>query len=342
MQFEEATDWRQLLGLIIRDLRVRQRILDELGVQPITLTRWIEGTTEPRQQNFRQLLNVLPEYREYFMVLLGEEFTESAIARADDASKDIPPEFFARVLVARANTQRSIRFWSLCNLILQQAIGQLDPDHLGMAITVARCMKSSHSPVIRSLRESAAQGTPPWHGNLEQKGMFLGAESLAGYCVTICRNVENNDIRDRANPLPAHQVPFELSAATSPILFSGKVAGCLLVSSTQPNFFLSQYRLSLIQNYARLIALAFEPEDFVDSTAIELRMMPPIADQETFFADFRERVMRIMRQQNLTNVEAEQLVWEDLEEKLLNYQEQVEEQAGLVAMESRSERGTIR
>lgn len=335
MKLEEAKTWRELLSVIIRDQRVKQRILDELGIQPITLTRWIEEGTEPRQQNFRQLLNVLPEYREYFITLLGEEFTEAAISRAEDASKDIPAEFFARVLTARANTQKSLRFWSLCNLILQQAIGQLDPDHLGMAITVVRCMKSSHSPVIRSLHETAALGTPPWPGNLEQKGMFLGAESLAGYCVTICRNVENNDIRDRSNPLPAHQVPHELSAAASPILFSGKIAGCILVSSTQPNFFLSQYRLSLIQNYARLMALAFEVEDFFEPTSIMLRMMPPIASQEKYFHDFRERVMAIMQRERITNPQAEQLVWEDLEEILLELQRQdgLIAQDGLVAME---------
>jgi hypothetical protein len=335
MELEEAKTWRELLGVIIRDQRVKQRILDELGIQPITLTRWIEEGTEPRQQNFRQLLNVLPEYREYFVTLLGGEFTDSAIARADDASKDIPPEFFARVLLARANTQKSLRFWTLCNLILQQAIGQLDPDHLGMAITVVRCMKTAKSTKIRSLRETAALGTPPWPGNLEQKGMFLGAESLAGYCVTICRNVENNDIRDRSNPLPAHQVPHELSAAASPILFSGKIAGCILVSSTQPNFFLSQYRISLVQNYARLMSLAFEAEDFIEPSNIMLRMMPPIAKQEKYFHDFRDRVMSIMQRERITNPEAEQRVWEELESVLLELQQQGDlvAQDGLIAME---------
>ncbi|HLX58209.1 MAG TPA: hypothetical protein VKR83_14405, partial [Ktedonobacteraceae bacterium] len=161
-------------------------------------------------------------------------------------------------------------------------------------------------------------------GNLEQKGMFLGAESLAGYCVTVCRDVENNDIRDTNNPLPAHQVEHELSAAASPILFSGKIAGCMLVSSTQPHYFLSQYRLSLIHNYACLLALAFEPQDFFDMRDIRLEIMPLLSRQQEYFADFRSRVTNVLTQKRVTGAEAEQLVWEDLEETILNVQKQEE------------------
>jgi len=329
MQYEDSKNWRELLGLIIKEPRFKQRIIDELGIQPITLTRWVEGHAEPRQQNFRQLITILPEFREYFYELLGEEFTDAAISAASDASKVIPSDFFARVLSERSNTQKTVRFWSLCNLIFQQAIGQLDPDHLGMAITVVQCMKSSCSPYIRSLRETAAYGTLPWQSNMEQKGMFLGAESLAGYCVNICRGVENNDVRDRSNPLPAHQVPHELSAAAHPILLSGKVAGCILVSSTQANYFLSQYRLNLIHNYANLISLLFDPKEFYSADEIRLQVMPPHHEQIRYFTDFRSRAMEIMRTQHIANDEAEQLVWEALEEDLLAF----ERQKGLVATE---------
>lgn len=323
MQYDDSKAWRELLRSIVQEPRFRQRILDELGVQPITLMRWIEGHSEPRQQNFRQLIAVLPEFRENFYEVLGEEFTDSAIVNAEDASKVIPSAFFARMLSERSNLQKSLRFWSLGTLVIQQAIGQLDPERLGMAITVVQCMKSSHSPFVRSLRETAAYGTLPWQSNMEQKGMFLGAESLAGYCVTLCRGVENNDVRDRTNPLPAHQVPHELSAAAYPILLSGKTAGCLLVSSTQANYFQSQYRLNLIRHYANLVSLLFEPEDFYESTEIRLQVMPPHSKQINYFGDFRSRVMEIMRAHHITNVEAEQLVWEELEEILLAAERQV-------------------
>ena len=320
MQFEEAADWRQLLGMIIQDARIKQRIIEELGIKAITLSRWVNGGIDPRPQNLRQLLNALPEHREQFIELLGDDYDEAISSTLDGASKDIPSPFFAKVLSTRANTRKELRFWSLGTQIIQHAIGQLDPDRTGMAITVVRCLKSSRSQKIRSLRETVAFGTPPWEGNLEQKGMFLGAESLAGYCVTTCRGVENNDIRDRNNPLPAHQIEDELSAAAHPILFSGKIAGCILVSSTQRNYFLSQYRLTLIHNYANLLALTLEPEEFYELDEIQLQMMPPLAVQRQYFGDFRSRVTEIMTQKSVTNTEAEQEVWEELEEQLLAVQ----------------------
>lgn len=320
MQFEEASDWRQLLGSIIQDVRLKQHIIDELGIKAVTLNRWVNGRIDPRPQNLRQLLNALPEYREQLIELLGDEYDEAMAPTLDDASKDIPASFFAKVLSTRANTRKELRFWSLGTHIIQHAIGQLDPDRTGMAITVVRCMKSSHSQKIRSLRETVAFGTPPWEGNLEQKGMFLGAESLAGYCVTICRGVESNDIRDKNNPLPAHQIEDELSAAAHPILFSGKIAGCMLVSSTQRNYFLSQHRLTLIHYYANLLALTLEPEDFYELNDIQLQMMPPLAIQKQYFGDFRNRVTEIMTQKSMANMDAEQEVWEELEEQLLAVQ----------------------
>ena len=147
--------------------------------------------------------------------------------------------------------------------------------------------------------------------------MFLGAESLAGYCVSACRGVENNDVRDRNSPLPAHQVPYELSAAAYPILLSGKVAGCLLISSTQPNFFLSQFRLNLIHNYANLVSLLFEPSQFYDLAEIRLQAMPLHTRQLPYFGDFRQQVIEKMSIHKVSYGEAEQLVWEEMEEIFL-------------------------
>ena len=255
MPYDDVTDWRELLKLIIAEPEIRKRIDTEIGKQAVNIKRWINGRAEPRVQNLKQLLNVIPEYRAQFLELLDDDYVEALSPDTVDASRDIPATFIASVLAARANTHREIRYWSLCKHVIEQAIGQLDPDRLGMAITVVRCMKTDKYPYIRSLRETAAFGTTPWPGNLDQQAKFLGAESLAGLCVSSCRDVQNNDIRSN-NLLPAHQVAFELSAAAAPILLSGRIAGCMLVSSTQPNFFFSQSRLSFIRNYAHMLALA--------------------------------------------------------------------------------------
>lgn len=317
MLYEDVTDWRELLKLIIQEPAIRKRIDNEIGKQAVNIKRWITGKAEPRVQNLKQLLNVIPEYRERFIELLGDEYADEFYTSYDDPTKEIPANFIENILSARARLSRERRYWELCRQILEQAIEQLDPDRLGMAITVVYCMKTERSLYIRSLRESVATGTPPWPGNLDQQSMFLGAESLAGLCVSSCREAQNNDIRSNTNLLPAHQVDFELSAAAAPILLSGKCAGCMLVSSTQPDFFLSQTRLTLIRNYANILALAFEPYEFYEPDSIRLEVMPSHAIQREYFSDFHHRVLEIVARTKSSPRQAEQQFLEELEETFL-------------------------
>ena len=318
----EPQTWRELLGWIMSNPEEKQRIAEELGMRTISVSRWVTGESDPRPRNLRRLLDALPKYREMLYDLISEEYSNFSDPETDSSSKEIPAEFYARVLASLASNAPTLRFWSIGNLILQQALGQLDPDRLGLAITVARCMPPSYGQKVRSLRESIGMGTSPWAGDLEQKAMFLGAESLAGYVATSCRPAVNQNIRDEPGLLPTHQIEGEISAAIYPILYAGRSAGCLLVSCTQPNYFLLQARLTLIQQYADLIALAFEPEEFYDPQDIQLRIMPSHSLQKLYFADFRQRVANAMRESTdtvrpLNNIEAEQLVWQQLEEELI-------------------------
>ncbi|HZU70851.1 MAG TPA: GAF domain-containing protein [Ktedonobacteraceae bacterium] len=310
-------DWRELLGTIISNPQERQRIAQEMRVQPITLARWIKGEAEPRPHNLRQLLHVLqPAHRDLLMKSLGDKLGGWHDETAEDVSNEIPSEFYRRIFSAHAGTNPALRYWSMSSLILQQALSQLDPERKGLAITLVRCMRSSNSKKIRSLREGVGKGTPPWSGDLEQKGMFLGAESLAGYVVTTCHPAQiQNIFEDRS--LPAHQVEYEVSAAAHPILYTGRIAGCVLISSTQPDYFISPARNALIGEYANLLALAIEPEEFVDPQDIELMLMPPHEKQRHYFATFRQRVTQVLMTTPMSNQQAEQHVWEQLEEELL-------------------------
>src|SRR2546421_11447789 len=316
--------WRDLLKIIISDPHEKQRLAEQLGVRSITLTRWISKESDPRPQNLRNLLNALPAQRDQLLDLIREEpgFEEFSNAGVDDSTIEIPAMFYTRAFSSRATTVENMRFWSISNLILQQAIGQLDPDRLGMGINVVHCMPPSQAEnKVHSLRESIGIGTPPWTGDLEQKAMFLGAESLCGYVVTLCRPAANQNVDDEQNLIPAHKVPYEKSAAVHPILFAGRIAGCLLVSSTQYNYFQPQPRLTLIEHYANLLALAFEPDDFYEPGQIELRMMPDQQIQKKYFADFRVRVANTMieaakNKRPVNNIQAEEMVWQQLEEEL--------------------------
>ncbi len=320
---EKPSSWRDLLKSIISDHVERERIANEIGIRSITLTRWVTGESTPRAQNLNQLLHALPKQRrDQLSLLLEEAHLNSDDLVESETSDEIDYQFIRQVFEARTMTPDNLLFWTVCRKVVQNALRRLDPERIGMAITVVQCMPASSDGKVRSLRERMGMGTPPWPGDLEHKALFLGAESLAGYVVANCRPEGIDDLREGAYFLPAYQTEYEVSAFAYPFLYATRVAGCLLLSSTQPNYFLSPSRLSLIADYAQLIALAFTPDQFVLPEHIELRLMPTIAQQYELFATFQQRVKELMREslyagRLITRTEAEQIVWQQLEEALI-------------------------
>lgn len=321
----ELPAWRQLLGQIISDPVERQRIASELGVGPVTLSRWASNISNPRPQSLQNLLQVLPRHRSALFASMREEFPDVAMSANErdvqDPTRVIPSEFYARVLSAYVDTPQIRRFWSIANNILLQALGQLDPHAQGLAITIAQCQSPSAGQPVRSLCERMGLATPPWQSNLEQKAVFLGAESMAGYALTSCRALVVQSREESSNVYPAHWVEWEESAAAFPIILANTVAGCLLVSSRQPGFFLP-FRINLLENYTELLSLAFEPEDFYHLDQIDLRVMPHYARQEQYMSHIQQRISTIMIQavnnhQPMNLAEAQQVAFRELEETFI-------------------------
>ena len=153
-------------------------------------------------------------------------------------------------------------------------------------------------------------------------------QSLAGHSVSLGRLLVNQDLSEKQSLSPGYHGLWEESAAAAPIMFEGNVSGCLLVSSTQPNYF-QQSRQTLIESYADLIALAFEAGEFYDTRQIELGLVPFQDVQKLYLSGFRQRLSETMiqatkKQQPLTIFEAEQIVWQQFEAELLGLP-QVEE-----------------
>ncbi len=70
------------------------------------------------------------------------------------------------------------------------------------------------------------------------------------------------------------------------------------------------------------MALAFEHNEFYDLRNIELGIMPPYSKQQLPLASFQQRVTQYLIQaaenkRLLTRIEAEAVVWQELEEELL-------------------------
>ena len=169
-----------------------------------------------------------------------------------------------------------------------------------MELLVVRCMPpSGQDQKIHSLREYVALGTSPWQTDLEERNLFLGAESLAGYAVSSCHTAVIQNLHQDHSFLPAQKEENERSAAAFPLMLASHIAGCLLVSSTQPQYF-HRHRLAALKQYTNLLVLAFQTEEFYEPASIELHMMPS------------QRM-----QQSLTSQQAEHLARQQLEQELL-------------------------
>ncbi len=322
------SSWSSILQGIIKSPAERQRLSTALGVTTMTLSRWASGESKPQRPHLIHLVQVIhPNQRLDLIDALEEIYPEIQSWINEDASDQIPSEFFARVLSIRTTTTDSLRFWRISEVVLKQALAQLDPNRLGMSVKLLQCMPPTEPDhKVHSLRERTGKGTPPWTADLEHDVLFLGIESLSGTAVE-ARHTINNDNLSTNKHVPAVQDGFEVSAAAHPIRLEGRIAGCLLASSTQEGYF-SQQRLSLLATFSDLLALAFDKDEFHPIERIGLRVMPKPDIQRPILATFRELATSkfqeaAYRRQQKSNAEIELLVWQELENILLREQERL-------------------
>lgn len=331
-----STSWRTQLGEMIHEVSAREQLAEQIGVNPITLMRWAASTSSPRLQEIQALLRALPDRQGFKQALLREllgtdadglqtSTSPSSWGDGERSGLQIPSGFYADTL--RAARDMPQRFWTIVPLVLRQMLTQLDPKRMGMEVIVAQCMPPRSDGKVHSLHERVGQGTPPWPNNYpEEKNLFLGAESLAGYAVAQGHWVATTGADQQAEVLPSKEVPnpYEVSMAAFPVVLEGNVAGCLLVSSTQIGYF-TRERLQLIDNYADLVRLAFRDADFYPPSAIELGVMPHWRVQLQRFSTLRQRVALVQREARqserlLDALAAERLVRQQLEAEFLQLQ----------------------
>jgi GAF domain len=324
--------WRSLLGALIEEQDNLSRIADVSGIRQGTLQRWVQKLADPSFIELQALLAVLPEHRQGLLDQVRVEFPDFTYSDRPENGfterragrfprKYIPSAFYDRVLYTYTTSLPSLRFWSICNLALKQALIQLDPERLGMAISVAQCMPPSQGGKVRCLWERLEVGTPPWRADLTQKTLFLGVESLAGYAVATNYPAVIQNLAENADHLPARRVEHRESVASFPLLLGGYVAGCLTVSSVEKDFF-SYARLDLIESYTRLLMPAFHNEHVWEQDAIDLSIMPSAEVQMSHMETFRQRVNETLisaasRDEPMTMLEAELSIRQQMVEELL-------------------------
>lgn len=327
---QQPATWQEFLGQLIASSYERERLAAAIRVRSITLQRWAEGVSRPREENIRALLKNLPSGAyPLFMRLLMVDFPE---LRQDNLPEErfvrqLPSEFYARALSNLALTPLPIYRQSMQDLIFQQILEHLDPDRAGLSVSLAVCVPPRLGRKVRSLREIGGLATPPWPHDLTEKPMFLGSESLAGYAIQNMRSYVIND-RDEMTLFPAHWTEHERSSAAFPILCQSRIAGCLIISSVQEYFF-TPPRLSVIEDYSHLAANIFEFDESYKSEDIDLRLMPPYVSQLPYFASYNQRVSQKFVEAGATKKQVSlqqvrQLVWQDIEDDLLQVAVQTE------------------
>jgi hypothetical protein len=322
-----AETWRELLGELTALPAERQRVAEALGVNAYTVTRWVEDKADPRATSLKNLPDVFPSpYREQLAALIQADFfphmTAGPLPSAGHPQADeVPVEHLARTLAAYASIGGRFRAWSIRNLILQWAIGQLDSDQMGVQLTVVQCVPPRPEQSVRTLCERMSVGTALWDSGVRSRLSFLGAESLCGWTVGRGEPGVVQDTEQNRGSFPVRPDPDEKSAATWPFQREGKLAGCLLVSSHQVNYF-TPLRLSWIEIYANALALSFRDEEFYDLRQIALHEIPELAQQQeyTSLTRLRDRVTSLRRERmyQLSEAEAETLVLQEMEAELLD------------------------
>lgn len=325
---QKPPTWREILADVSKDKRQKQRIIRDLHINPATLARWmnVHEQIKPRSQYLRPLLNFIPtDRRERFQASLAEEFEDSLMNIEEpkvEVSKDIPSDFYAAVLSAYSETYQPIEPSPIYNIILQQALAQLDPNSVGMSITVALCLPPAPGKNVRTLREGLGRGTFPWETHLENQPFLLGADSLAGHVVNSFRPVVNQNLREGPSMIPICRTEWEESSVVYPLLRGDRIAGALIVSSNKPDYFTSTLQ-KIVQKYAHLMILACSPEQFYEQSRISLALVPHPDKQPQYFANFQQRVTEkilSVKQQtgkSITRMEAETQVWWETEEALI-------------------------
>lgn len=321
---DEKNSWRALLAKIISNPEKKMQIAEALGIQPITLTRWAEHISTPRPQKLRALLDAVPlQYKEQLGVLLkGEyELEVESIKQVEEIEMEIPSAFYARVLSASTISSAPERAATLRMLILQRMLAHLDPANQGLMILIMLCVPPAEGKKVRSLYLSLGQGQGPWWHPLDERIVFCGAESQVGHTVRTGSPAVTQSKEERERLFPVHQPQFAHSVASLPLLLGDQIAGCLYITSIHEHYF-TQAHVKLLQDYAALLVVSFEPGEFFSFDQIELELMPPLVEQQHYVRQFKQRVRQLLARsrkegKRVSSSEVELQVVRKLEEQLL-------------------------
>jgi len=155
------------------------------------------------------------------------------------------------------------------------------------------------------------RGHEPWPFHLENK-VYLGSTSLAGMAATLQRMLIWNE--KECGRLQVEIDEHERSACAAPIVRGSRIAGVIIVSSTNANFFHQSMSCQAISEYAQLLALSLREHDFHPFSLLHLHPMPALSWQRTYLAHYAiDMIMNYARKHHCSRQEAEYIIEQEIE-----------------------------
>lgn len=321
---EKLTPFSSLLRQIFRRNRVEiTRVAAELEVTENTVYRWMNGSSEPRQNHLKRLPEVLPEQRGNLTYAINQTF-KGLLENTAVGVREVHRDIYYRVVDLVATTaDDDARLWQVTQAIFDFALLHFDIDKQGLAVTYANLMPT-HEDGIHSLREAVMRGSIPWAAHLDTRA-YLGSTTLAG-AAAIVQRTQTWDLLEGEERLQVAVDEHEKSACAHPVMRAGKLAGVLVVSSGQVKFFTDPVACQAVAEYANLLALALREQDFQSFSSLSLRPMPNLSWQRAEIRrSYVNRIIALARKYTISRYEAELRVIREMEtefEELGYFQQQ--------------------
>lgn len=311
-QLSPISDFLQ--SILARDRVGITRLARSLDVTEHTVYRWMNGTSLPQQAHLKRLPNVLPEHRNKLIEIIEQMFPGLLETEAMSI-REIPKPIYQRMVnIVAANDEEDLRLWYAIQALFDNMLLQLDPDLHGLSVTYAKLSPVRDDDTIHSLREFEMRGHTPWPSQTAAARAFLGSTSLAGQAAMLQRwQVWHGEPDGR---IPVQIDKFEHSACAAPLIRGRTIAGVLLVSSIYPKFFADIKKCEMIDEYARLLAIAVPPGSFQSIYHLNLHIMPSLEWQQTRLNEvYIDRILKYVTLHNLSRADAESRAEQDMEKE---------------------------
>lgn len=285
--------WRVILQDLVPE--EKRRVIEHVGIDMSTLSRWSTGVSTPRKpEQLRKLAVLLDGMQEALLEV--PEFRSAFDINYDEPDRmDVPPAYTADILGMVANTATFVRQYTIHNHVYQDILSQLDEHKEGMMLLFVQCVepKTPEDKVTALQVHAKGRGTGPWKAKQVASDFLLGSGTLNA--VSVARGEpalypQDQSFRREAPLLYPERIQ---SVASFPLLRGGsEVAGALFVASVHAEFF-TPTRIELIKTYANMFALGLRDNQFYPMERIELQPIPLPQHQSLLlnaFYTYMERV----------------------------------------------------